>query len=191
MRHIALVCLMMALTARGADTFTADTRLPAPTKLPSHLLTYLSQEVGAQAQTHCPVPRATDLFEGQLVSLSRSAKAYLVKPTHACLCGPDGCPMWMFRHKGSATKPLWQTHGATQLELMDQRSNGYRKLKEVGGAASHGHENVYIWDSSHYSEIYAHVWTWDAEKRCRLGVETEQLMDGKMTNHTQRCELLE
>jgi hypothetical protein len=185
----ALSALCMALCAQAAEEFKIEERFKTPANLPAPIVAYLTNALGGNQLAACQGARPHELFEAQIVRLNASTKAYLVKPARLCLCGTSECPMWLFKSSGKATKLIWHTPGASMVELMEKKLNGLAKLKESGGGAEQGHESMYGWDRSSYSEIYSNVWVWDAEKHCRLGEETTQLMDGKMVQHTKKCVL--
>ncbi|MBF4988101.1 hypothetical protein [Methylophilus sp. 14] len=187
LRSILILSSWLFATMAMAEEFNAKEAFRAPVPVPGPIIAYVSNELGGNQLAACHEIKALDLFEAQLVSLNASTKAYLVKPARMCLCGGDECPLWLFKAKSKVTKPIWHTNGASMVEVMDKKLNGYLKLKESGSAAANGHEAMYGWDRNSYTEIYANVWTWDAEKNCRVGKETTQLMDGTMVHHTKKC----
>jgi|GEM_PF-374392 len=182
-----ILSALLFVSIAVAEEFKSVERFKAPANIPAPIIAYLTNALGGNQLAACQDARPLDLFEAQIVSLNASTKAYLVKPARMCLCGTDDCPMWLFKVKGKVTKPIWHTEGAGVVEVMEKKLNGLHKLKESGNAAAHGHEFMYAWDKSSYTEIYANVWVWDAEKNCRVGKETTQLMDGTMVQHTKKC----
>jgi hypothetical protein len=187
MKIAILFLLFASSTLMASETFHAHERFKNPSKIPSSVITQLTKEIGKDSIGACQEPKASNLFEAELVSINKSSKAYLVKPAHTCLCSSNHCPMWMFKMKGSTPKLIWSTPSTGEVEILDKHLNGYRKLKEAGALATQGAESIWAWDSSHYTEIYKNVWTMDADKKCRLGEETTHLMDGKMVEHTIKC----
>lgn len=171
----------------ASEEFRVEEHFKTPTKLSASIIAQLTKELGATKISACQEPQSKDLFEAQLVSLNKSTKAYLVKPAHMCLCSANHCPMWMFKIKGSTQKLIWSAPATGVLEILDKHLNGYKKLKEAGAAATHGGESIWAWDTNSYTEIYKNVWTMDADKKCRFGEETTQLVDGKMVEHTIKC----
>jgi len=179
--------LLIALCAQSAEEFGAEQRVKSPAKIPSSIIAQLSKKIATDGINGCQDTKPNDLFEAQLVGLSKSTKAYLVKPAHACLCSAHDCPMWLFKMNKTTAKLIWDTPATSLLEIMDKKLNGYSKLREVSALDGQGHETIWAWNTSSYTEIYHNVWVLDADKKCRLGEETTQLMDGKMVQHTKTC----
>ncbi|WP_232410912.1 hypothetical protein [Methylophilus sp. 5] len=179
--------MFISISAQSGEEFKIEERFKATANIPAPIIAYLTNELGGNQLAACQGSQPHDIFEAHIVSLNAATKAYLVKPARMCLCGTDDCPMWLFKVKSKTAKPIWHTDGANMLEIMDKKLNGLPKLKESGGAVAHGHESIYAWDRSSYTEIYSNVWVLDAEKNCRVGKETTQLMDGKMVQHNKKC----
>jgi hypothetical protein len=179
--------LLITLCAQSAEEFSFEQTFKRPAKIPASIVVQLSKQAATKDISTCQGVKQDDLFEAQLVSLGKSAKTYLVKPAHACLCGAHDCPMWLFKMNKAAAKLIWETPATSLLEVMDKKLNGYSKLREVSAFEGQGHETIWGWNTSSYTDIYNHVWVMDADKRCRLGEETTQLVDGKMVQHTKTC----
>lgn len=187
MKIISLLLLLTSSTLMAAEQFRIEDHFKNPAKIPAPVTAYLTKELGAVKMAACKEIKPNELFEAEIVSLNKSAKAYVVKPADMCLCTDHHCPVWMFSTKGKPTKPIW-SHSATQtLEILDKKLNGYQKLKETSAEATRGHESIWSWDRNNYMEIDKTVWTFDTEKNCRFTEETSQLMDGRMVNHSIKC----
>lgn len=187
--HLIATCFLLLTTtiSQADETFNAKERFKNPAKIPSHIIAYLTKEAGRDAITSCQEPKPQDIFEAEIISLNKATKAYLVKPAHTCLCNTSGCPVWMFQAKSTAAKLIWHIPATSAVEVLDKKLNGYRKLREAYTDEAHGRESTWSWDRINYTEIYQNAWHMDAEKKCRLGEETIQLVDGKMVNHTIKC----
>lgn len=169
------------------ETFHANEPFKTPIKIPLSITSQLMTELGKTAISACQDIKPHRLFEAQFVNLNKSAKAYLIKPADLCLCSDNHCPIWMYKMKGNTPKRIWSIPATATIEMIDKHLNGYKRIKEISTLDTHGGESIWAWDSTHYSEIYKNIWTLDAEKKCRLGEETTQLMDGKMVEHTIHC----
>ena len=179
--------LFNAMLAQADETFSTKEQFKNPAKIPAAIISHLTKEVGKSALASCSEHKPAELFEAELLSLNKSAKAYLVKPARTCLCSESTCPVWLYQMKGSAAKLIWNMPATSKVEVLDKKLNGYRKISEASSEATHGSESTWSWDRNSYTEIYKNEWHMDAEKKCRLGEETIQLMDGKMVNHTIKC----
>ncbi|MGP1716586.1 MAG: hypothetical protein ACTS9Y_05345 [Methylophilus sp.] len=186
---IATVCfaLLFATTALADDTFSTKEQFKTPAKIPAPVIAQLTKEVGKSALASCSEPKPADIFEAEIVSLNKTTKAYLVKPARTCLCTEGFCPVWLFQMKGSAAKLIWHASATQKVDVLEKKLNGYRKINEASSDAVHGSESTWSWDRNSYTEIYKNAWHMDADKKCRLGEETIQLVDGKMVNHTIKC----
>lgn len=187
MKIIPLLLLLVASALMASEQYSVNERFKSPAKLPAPIIAYLTKEVGAERIASCQEAKPNDMFEAEIIHLNKSSKAYLVKPAHMCLCHAHDCPMWMFQMKGKAAKLIWNIPATSVVEVLDKKLNGYRKINEASSDATHGSESIWSWDRHSYTEIYKNAWTMDAEKKCRLGEETIQLVDGKMVNHTIKC----
>ena len=183
----SLFFAMSSLVAHADETFQVKEPFKNPAKLPSPIVTQLTKEVGKDALASCQSSKPNDLFEAEIINLNKATKAYLVKPAHSCLCENDFCPVWLYPVKSKVVKPVWHIPATSKVEVLDKHLNKYRKLNEASADAIHGSESTWSWDRNNYSEIYKNTWKMDDEKKCRLGEETIQLMDGKMVNHTIKC----
>ncbi|MBF4990710.1 hypothetical protein [Methylophilus sp. QUAN] len=181
-----LALLLITICAQSAEEFSFAERVKHPAKIPSSMTAQLTKQHVANTSA-CQEIKDDELYEAQLVSLSKSTKTYLVKPAHACLCSAHDCPMWLFKVNKTTAKLIWETPATSKLEIMDKKLNGYSKLKEVSAVAGQGHESIWAWNTSSYTEIYKNVWHMDAENKCRLGEETTELVDGRMVQHTISC----
>lgn len=181
------VLLALCITAQADDTFSTKEQFKRPAKIPAPIIAHLTKEVGKSAIASCSETKPADVFEAEIVSLNKTTKAYLVKPAPTCLCSESTCPVWLFQMKGSTAKVIWNAPATSTVEVLDKKLNGYRKISEASSHAEHGSESTWSWDRNSYTEIYKNAWHMDAEKKCRLGEETIQLMDGKMVNHTIKC----
>ncbi|HSI44890.1 MAG TPA: hypothetical protein VK950_01835 [Methylophilus sp.] len=179
--------LTISITAQADDTFSTKEQFKTPAKIPAPIIVHLTKEVGKSALASCSEHKPVELFEAELLSLNKTAKAYLVKPARTCLCSESRCPVWLYQMKGSAAKLIWNAPATSKVEVLDKKLNGYRKISEASSDEVHGSESTWSWDRNSYTEIYKNAWHMDAEKKCRLGEETIQLMDGKMVNHTIKC----
>jgi hypothetical protein len=192
-RGLLLGLLLLGLLMFGSgmtqadDTFDTKERFRNPAKIPTHILHYLNKQSNREAIASCQEAKPHELFEAELISLNQSTKAYLVKPARSCLCTAVTCPVWLLQAKGSTAKLLWHMPATSVVEVLDKKLNGYRKIKEAYTDEAHGSESIWSWDRINYTEIYKNSWKMDAEKKCRLGEETIQLVDGKMVNHTIKC----
>ena len=186
---IAALFFVLGLSnpAQADDTFSTKEQFKNPAKIPASVISHLTKEVGKTALASCSEHKPAELFEAELLSLNKTAKAYLVKPARTCLCSESTCPVWLYQIKGSAAKLIWNMPATSKVELLDKKLNGYRKINEASSEATHGSESTWSWDRNSYTEIYKNEWHMDADKKCRLGEETIQLVDGKMVNHTIKC----
>lgn len=184
---LAYSVLLLTLPAQADDTFRSVERFEQPANLPFTILSAVTKHAGAEKMAYCKDLQPNTLFEASIVHLNKTARAFLVKPTHICLCQGGACPMWIYQAKGDTAKLIWNTHAASTLEVQDKTLNKYRKLKAFSASPTAGHETVWSWDKDSYTEIYKYVWTWNAEQNCRIGEETTQLMDGKMVQFTKKC----
>jgi hypothetical protein len=186
--NVALFLLLFnAMLAQADETFSTKEQFKNPAKIPASIISHLTKEVGKSALASCSEHKPAELFEAELLSLNKSAKAYLVKPARTCLCSESTCPVWLYQMKGSVAKLIWNMPATSKVEVLDKKLNGYRKISEASSEATHGSESTWSWDRNSYTEIYKNEWHMDAENKCRLGEETIQLMDGKMVNHTIKC----
>lgn len=80
-----------------------------------------------------------EAFEAKLVKISASSQAVVVKHKALCLCGGYYSPIWLFQDKSNTASPIWSTKGAGMLELLDKKTNRFRKLKESSGVAMDGY----------------------------------------------------
>lgn len=184
---ILFFLLFISIIAQADDSFSTKEQFKNPAKIPAPIIAQLTKEIGKSTIASCQTPKHADLFEAEIVSLNKTAKAYLVKPAHTCLCSESTCPVWLLQMKGSTAKLIWNAPATSKIEVLDKKLNGYRKISEASSHAEHGSESTWSWDRNSYTEIYKNAWHMDAEKKCRLGEETIQLMDGKMVNHTIKC----
>ena len=169
------------------EAFSSAESFKNPVKMSASVTTYLVNELGSKKMSACQASKPSDIFEAQEIELNKSVKALLVKPAHMCLCEDNNCPMWVFKTKGNITKPVWSSAATKNLEVLDKKLNGYRKLKEASTDETHGRESTWSWNRDNYVEIHKHVWIWDTEKHCRSGEETTQMMDGQMIEKTKQC----
>jgi hypothetical protein len=183
----ALMFALSSLLSHADETFHVNEAFRNPAKLPSSIISQLTKELGKDALNTCQPSKPNDLFEAEIVSLNKATKAYLVKPAHSCLCENAACPVWLYPVKSKAVKPVWHIPATSTVEILDKHLNKYRKLNEAYSDAAHGRESTWSWDRNSYTEIYKNTWKMDDEKKCRLGEETIQLMDGRMINHTIKC----
>ncbi len=182
-----LMFALCPLIGQADETFHVNEPFKNPAKLPSAITAQLTKELGKNALASCQSSKPADLFEAEIVSLNKATKAYLVKPAHSCLCENAACPVWLYPLKGKGVKPAWHIPATSTVEILDKHLNKYRKVNEAYSDASHGRESTWSWDRNSYTEIYKNTWKMDDEKKCRLGEETIQLMDGRMINHTIKC----
>lgn len=187
MKTLFLMLFLLPCTLLASEEYSVEKRFNNPVKLPAHIVSYLTKEVQPGRISSCEEAKNNEMFEAEVVHLNASAKAYLVKPAHMCVCTTHYCPMWMFSMKSKTAKPIW-THPATHtLEILDKKLSGYRKLKEMGEEPTRGHDSVWSWERDRYTEIDNTEWTLDTEKECRLTKQTSQMMDGTMVQHFIKC----
>ncbi|HEY0907468.1 MAG TPA: hypothetical protein VGE17_09695 [Methylophilus sp.] len=183
------LCFLMfvALFAQAEESFITKEPFTQPAKIPAAILASIAQEPAVTESNSCVAAKPAALLEAQIVRLSKTAKAYLVKPAHACLCREAACPVWLFQMKGTAAKRIWHTPAAIKVAVLDKKFDGYHKLGETAGNAAAGSESHWSWDDTHYKQTYKNTWTMDADNKCRLGEETIHLVDGNIVNHSIKC----
>lgn len=179
--------LFVALSAQAEESFVTKEPFRQPAKMPSAVLALLAQEPSVADSPSCGESKPAALLETQVVHLNKTAKAYLVKPAHACLCREAACPVWLFQMRGAAAKLIWHTPAAIKVAVLDKKFDGYHKLGETAGDASVGSESHWSWDNTRYKQTYKNTWTMDADNKCRLGEETIHLVDGNIVNHSIKC----
>lgn len=179
--------LFVALSAQAEESFVTKEPFRQPTKMPAAVLALLAQEPSVADSASCGESKPAALLETQVVHLNKTAKAYLVKPAHACLCREAACPVWLFQMRGAAAKLIWHTPAAIKVAVLDKKFDGYHKLGETAGDASVGSESHWSWDNTRYKQTYKNTWTMDADNKCRLGEETIHLVDGNIVNHSIKC----
>ncbi|SDK30537.1 hypothetical protein SAMN05192566_0805 [Methylophilus rhizosphaerae] len=184
---VVFALLLTSIASLADEVFNSEESFKSPVSVPAPIVAHLTKALGSEKTSTCQVSRPHDMFEAQLIDLNKSTKAFLVKPARMCLCEANNCPMWVFKAKGSPSKPLWSSPSTKTFTLLDKTLNGYKKLREVSADATNDRESIWSWNKDSYVEIYKHVWIWDTEKRCRSGEETTQLMDGQMVERTRQC----
>jgi hypothetical protein len=177
----------VTLCAHAEESFVTKEPFRQPAKMPSAIMTLLAQEPSVANSASCGESKPAALLETQVLRLSKTAKAYLVKPAHACLCREAACPVWLFQMRGAAAKLIWHTPAAIKVAVLDKKFDGYQKLGETDGDAAAGSETHWSWDNTRYKQTYKNTWTMDADNKCRLGEETIHLVDGNIVNHTIKC----
>ena len=185
MKRLLLLLLFLPLLARASDEFGVEEPIEKPDKIPSSIISYLSENLGEDIKS-CEIRRVDEAFEAKSVKISVRSHALIVKPKAWCLCGAYYCPMWIFQIKDNTANRIWSTEGTSGLEILDKKTNGYRQIKESGGVATHGHESIWVWGGEKYEETYRQIWTWNNEKSCREA-ETFRLKHGKLEKAPDSC----
>lgn len=170
----------------ASEQYSINQPFDHPAKTPLPVLQKVEQWLQANKIGRYDAAALQQATEAVLVNLG-PAKAYLVKPATQEMCAENHCPMWLVQMKGKQAKLIWSSPAVSAVEILDKKLNKYRELKEVSAYPAHGSEQIWAWDARNYFEIYKNVWTWNAERTCRLTEETTQLMDGKMVQNNKQC----
>jgi hypothetical protein len=179
----AAIVLIHSSTAL-AESFSIEESFTHPVKVPAAIQSRLDAEI-AKDIAHCEDVRPETRYEAQVVSLSPSLRAYLLKPTNFCLCGAYYCPVWLYSMQGTQAKRIWSTPATGVLEIMASKTNGYHQLKEYGGTAGHGYKSIWSWDGKKYQETYRQTYM-NGSKGC-ADVETFRLKAGKLVSVSNEC----
>jgi hypothetical protein len=179
----AAIILLHSITA-FADSFSIEESFTQPVKIPAAIQSRLNAEMAAGINL-CEDVRPETRYEAQMVSLSPSLRAYLLKPTNFCLCGVYYCPVWLYSMQGTQARLIWSTPATGVLEIMSKKTNGYHQLKEFGGTAGHGYKSIWSWNGKKYLQIYRQTYT-TSSKAC-ADVETFRLKAGKLVSVSNEC----
>lgn len=184
MKVTFLLLLLFSTALMAYEDFSIEESFKNPVRIPASIISYLKSEVGDDT-SFCEDVKHEDLFESQIVSLNKSTKAYLVKPSHMCLCGAYYCPMWMFL-KGKKADLLWSSPATGMMAILNTKSNGYAQIKDYGGAATHGFKSISSWIGKSYKEVYRQDYMVEGSKGC-VDVETFRLKGGKLVSVSKAC----
>lgn len=169
----------------ASEEYSIEERFQNPVKIPAAISSQLNKEMGKDI-SHCEDKKPDSRYEAQMVNLSSSLKAYLVKPTNFCLCGVYYCPVWLFKMKDAQASLIWSTAATGNLAILAKKNNGYHQLKESGGTAGHGHKSIWSWDGNKYMEIYRQSYMMNGSKGC-ADVETFHLKGKELISVSNEC----
>lgn len=184
MKTILLLLILVSTALMASEDFSIEERFTKPVKIPASINFHLTKVMDKDI-TYCQDEKHSDMFEAQIVSLSKWTKAYLVKPAVMCLCGVYYCPMWMFQVKGKAATLIWSTSATGVMAILNTKSNGYPQIKDYGGAG-HGHKSIWSWDGKKYRESLRQLYSANSGKGC-ADVETFRLKEGKLVSVSNEC----
>ncbi|MGQ2966751.1 hypothetical protein [Methylophilus sp.] len=184
--HLLITAAIVFLTSitAFAERFSIEESFTHPVKIPAAIQSRLNAEMGEDIK-HCEDVRPDTRYEAQMVKLSQSLSAYLLKPTNFCLCGVYYCPVWLYQMQGTQARRIWSTPATGNLEIMPAKTNGYHQLKEFGGTAGHGYKSVWSWNGKQYQEVYRQTYM-TGSKAC-ADVETFRLKSGKLVSVSNEC----
>ncbi|MBF5037875.1 hypothetical protein ACFQ1T_10410 [Methylophilus glucosoxydans] len=185
MKIIILLLLLVSFETSASEDFSIEEHFTKPVKIPAPISTYLNKEMREDIAL-CEGVKPEDMFEVKTIHLNKSSKTYLVKPASTCLCGVYYCPMWIFQMKHNTAHLIWDVSGTGFLEVLNKKTNGFKQLKELGGAAMHGHMSIWSWDGKKYIEIHRQLYSRNNAKNC-FDIETFHLKNGKLIRATNKC----
>ncbi|GAB4063241.1 hypothetical protein [Uliginosibacterium sediminicola] len=185
MKRFFISLLLVSRLAGASDEFAAEEQIENPDKIPASIIALLAHKIDL-AELGCLESKLSDTLEAKRIYIGTQVKTFLVKPKSWCLCGVASCPMWIFQMRGQAANRIWSTEGSAALEILDQKRNGYRRLREISDTAGHGAESIWSWHGAKYEETYRQVWTWNEQKKCRE-TEVSRLINGKLKNTANSC----
>ncbi|HEY8085781.1 MAG TPA: hypothetical protein VIE69_09295 [Methylophilaceae bacterium] len=148
---ITILCLI-TLSAHARDEFAAESSIKNLEPIPAPIISHLSAEIDLDKHG-CKEKRLADTLEGKEISLNSHVRTFLLKPKAMCLCGVYYCPVWIYKFKNNSAERLWFTAGTGEVEILDNRSHGYRQIKESGGTAGHSYERNWAWDGNKYTVV--------------------------------------
>lgn len=185
MKQLLSLLLLLPLFANASDEFGVEEPIAKPDKIPSSVISYLNKNLANEVK-HCEINMLEDALEAKTVRINADSQALVVKPKNWCLCAAQSCPMWLFQVTGSTANRIWFAEGTSGLQLLDQKENGYRQIKEGSATAGHGHESIWTWDGKKYRETYRQDWMMNGEKNCRE-IETYRQKNGKLKKVSTSC----
>ncbi|HYR05331.1 MAG TPA: hypothetical protein VEP71_01465 [Gallionella sp.] len=152
MRIPFLLLFLFSLDAHAVDGFSVEDTLSHQEPIPASVSSELSRETDFKG-SGCKEKNISEALEATKVNISSRVHEILIKPKAWCLCGAYSCPIWIYQLNNKSIKRIWSTPGTNGVDILDERTHGYRQIKESSGSAGHSYEAIWAWDGVKYKIV--------------------------------------